>query len=146
MIISFQSVPIFCRHNTKFLYPAGGISIITRIFEWFLLYSICSSVSSIYLFFLIGRLYFTVGKSFSHPNYPKSRTFSTCDGVWGVHPCKQCSHAVFLSCDVLICEVSFLLCLPCTVSLQYVFSSFQNSSFAFYSYLWVFVFPVLLRL
>ena len=50
-------------------------SIIIRSLEWFLLYSFSSSANFAFLFFFIGRLYFTVGKSFSHPKYPIKNIF-----------------------------------------------------------------------
>ena len=148
-IISLQSVSVFACHNAKFLYPADSVFYnYSLCLLCFLLYLFSVLVSSILRFFFTGNTALRLGKSFSIPWQPRSKQFSTCDGVTGCSSfCRQNNHAAFvLSCDVLIYAILFLLCLPYTVFLQYVFSSYQNSTLFSFSCFQVFVSLVLLNL
>jgi hypothetical protein len=80
-------------------------SIRNRSLEWILLYSFSFLVNSVFLFYFIGRLYFTVGKSFSHHKYSKYSIFFPLMVLRDVPLCRYHYHVFFLSC-ILFCAES----------------------------------------
>lgn len=105
-------------------------SIMTRMLEWFLLYSFSSSVMGIFLFFFTEDCTVHRKNLFGSPDILNRLNFLLTVESWVVHPCKQNSHAVFLSCG-LTCTVPLLFCWPSSVPLPYVFSFYRISTLSF---------------